>query len=246
MCVPESVWRHAPAILPLKDEEVHVWCAALDQPAPRVEAFEKLLADDERTRSQQFRFRKDRVHYIVGRGILRTILGRYLNRDPGTLQFGYTLYKKPGLIHESEGDANLSFNVTHAGGIALYAVTRNRSVGIDLEGIRLDVDYDSLAEHFFSPREIRMLQAVPSAKRLEAFFRCWTRKEAYLKARGIGLSLPLDQFDVSVSPNEPAALLETREEGQDASRWSLFDLPVAGGYVAALAGEGEFRLLFCQ
>ena len=136
--------------------------------------------------------------------------------------------------------------MSHAGALALYAVTRNRAIGIDLEDIRMDVECDSISEHFFSPRERRMLGAIPSAQRPEAFFHCWTRKEAYVKARGMGLSIALDQFDVSVSPGEPAALLETREEGQESSHWSLHDLPVGEGYVAALAVEEDPQLLFWE
>jgi len=227
-------------------DEVHVWRAALDLPIARVASLEQTLAAAERTRAGQFHFERDRTHFIVARGLLRTILGRYLGRDPRTLRFSSNTYGKPGLAQEFGGDASLSFNVTHAGGMALYAVTRNRAIGIDLEGIRMDVECDSISEHFFSLRERRLLRALPSEQRPEAFFHCWTRKEAYVKARGLGLSIALDQFDVSVSPAEPAALLETREEGQDSSHWSLHDLPVGEGYVAALAVEGDPQLLFWE
>jgi len=246
MSVPELVWNPAPAMPRVDSDEVHVWRAALDLSIAHVESLEQTLAADERVRAERFHFQKDRTHFIVARGFLRAILGRYLNRDPRVLRFCYNLYGKPSLSQESGGDATPSFNVTHAGGMVLYAVTRNRAIGIDLENIHVDVECESIAEHFFSPRERRMLRAIPSAMRLEAFFRCWTRKEAYIKARGMGVSLALDQFDVSVSPREPAALLETREEGQDSSRWSLHDLPVGGGYVAALAVEGDPRLLFWE
>jgi 4'-phosphopantetheinyl transferase len=223
-----------------------VWRAMLDPSLSRVATLEQTLAADERTRAGQFHFERDRMRFIVARGLLRAILGRYLNRDPRALRFGSNPYGKPSLAAESGGDATLSFNVTHAGGMALYAVTRNRAIGIDLEDIRMDVECDSIAEHFFSPLERRMLRAVPPAQRPEAFFHCWTRKEAYIKARGMGLSLALDHFDVSVTPGEPAALLETREEGQDSSRWSLHDLPVGEGYVAALAVEGDPELLLWE
>jgi 4'-phosphopantetheinyl transferase len=223
-----------------------VWRAMLDPSLSRVASLEQTLAADERTRAGQFHFQKDRTRFIVARGLLRAILGRYLGRDPRALRFCSNPYGKPSLAPESGGDAPLSFNVTHAGALALYAVTRNRAIGIDLEDIRVDVECDSIAEHFFSPLERRMLHVVPPALRLEAFFRCWTRKEAYIKARGMGVSLALDQFDVSVSPGEPAALREIREEGQDSSRWSLHDLQVGEGYVAALAVEGDSKLLFWE
>jgi 4'-phosphopantetheinyl transferase len=246
MSVPESVWNPAPAMLLLGSDEVHVWRVSLDLPIARVASLGQTLVADERTRAERFHFEKDRSHFIVARGFLRAILGRYLNRDPRALRFCSNPYGKPSLAQESGGDAPLSFNVTHADALALYAVARNRVIGIDLEHIRIDVECDSIAEHFFSPHERRMLGAVPSTLRQEAFFRCWTRKEAYIKAKGMGVSLALDQFDVSVSPGEPAALLETREEGQDNSRWSLHDLPVGEGYVAALAVEGDPRLMFWE
>ena len=129
--------------------------------------------------------------------------------------------------------------------MALYAITRSRAIGIDLEHIRTDVACEPIAERFFSPYEVSMLRTVPTHMRPEAFFSCWTRKEAYLKARGMGLSLALSQFDVTVAPGESAALLSTREEDQDISRWSLRDLSPGFGYVAALAVEGHLSLLQC-
>ena len=243
MSVPELVWNAAPALLHLGSDEVHVWRVTLDVPLLRVASFEQLLTADERTRAGRFHFERDRSRFIVARAFRRRILGRYLHRDPRALRFCSNPYGKPGLAPEPGGDATLSFNVTHAGALALYAVTSHGAIGIDLEAIRMDVDCDAIAERYFSPRERRMLGALPPARRREAFFHCWTRKEAYIKARGMGLSLALDRFDVSVSPGDPAALLETREEGQDSSRWMLCDLPVGDGYVAALAVEGNPQLL---
>ena len=216
-----------------------MWRAMLDPSLSRVATLEQTLAADERTRAGQFHFQKDRTRFIVARGLLRAILGRYLGRDPRALRFCSNPYGKPSLAPESGGDAPLSFNVTHAGALALYAVTRNRAIGIDLEDIRVDVECDSIAEHFFSPLERRMLRAVPPAMRPEAFFRCWTRKEAYIKARGEGLSMPLDQFDVSLAPGEPAVLLDARPDSSEHNRWSLQDLDAAAGFAAALAMEGQ-------
>ena len=186
MSVPEFAWNPAPATFLVGSDEVHVWRATLDLPIARVTSFEQTLAADKRTRAGQFHFQKDRTHFIVARGLLRTILGRYLGQDPRTLRFCSNAYGKPGLAPECGGDASLSFNVSHAGALALYAVTCNRAIGIDLEDIRMDVECDSISEHFFSPRERRLLRAIPSAQRPEAFFHCWTRKEAYVKARGHG------------------------------------------------------------
>jgi 4'-phosphopantetheinyl transferase len=140
---------------------------------------------------------------------------------------------------------SLSFNVTHTQGMALYAVTRNHAIGVDLEYIQRQMEWEEVAERFFSPYEVSMLRAVPPHTRHIAFFNCWTRKEAYIKARGMGLSLALDQFDVSLIPGEPAALLNIREEGQDISNWSLYDLYPGNDYIAALAVEGHISSLKC-
>jgi len=140
----------------------------------------------------------------------------------------------------SGGDSGgLRFNLAHSHRLALCAVTRGREVGIDLEYVRADLADERIAERFFSTREVAALRAVPKGARLQAFFNCWTRKEAYVKARGEGLSMPLDQFDVSLAPGEPAALVSTPTDPQEASRWSLQDISPAPGYVAAIAVEGR-------
>jgi 4'-phosphopantetheinyl transferase len=268
MFTPMSSWATSPEILLLSEGEVHVWRAWLDLPQPGIQALEQTLSDDERVRAQRFRFVKDRTHFIAARGLLRAILGRYLSREPQTLSFSYNAYGKPALAEMPEGvgtnpscqrrlvaatasqsgrtkGEGLSFNATHAQGMALYAITCNRAIGVDLEYIQRQVEWEAVAERFFSPYEVSMLRAVPSHTRHIAFFNCWTRKEAYIKARGMGLSLALDQFDVSLIPGEPAALLNIREEGQDISNWSLYDLYPGNDYIAALALEGHASSLKC-
>jgi len=263
MVIPASPWASPPEILLLAEGEVHVWRAALDLPQSRIQALAQILADDERTRAARFHFAKDRTHFIAARGLLRTILGRYLSRDPQMLSFFYNAYGKPSLAElpesraggESQGSPlrgpgtakgeNVSFNLTHAEGMALYAITLNRAVGVDIEYIQRQMEWESIAERFFSPYEVRMLKAVPPDMRHVAFFNCWTRKEAYIKARGMGLSLELASFDVSLTPGEPAVLLNIREEGQDIADWSLYNLYPGGDYIAALATEGQVSSLKC-
>jgi len=228
----------------LGHDEVHVWRAALDQTASRIQSFLHTLAADERARAERFYLERDREHFVVARGVLRAVLGWYLNRAPECLSFCYGSHGKPALAGDSGGDA-IRFNVSHSGGVALYAVTRGREVGIDLERIRFDVAVAEIAERFFSRGEIAMLRALPTEAQRQAFFRCWTRKEAYIKARGEGLSLPLDQFDVSLAPGEPAELLRTRRDPSEASRWSIEELIPAPGYVAALAVEARGWRLTC-
>jgi 4'-phosphopantetheinyl transferase len=241
---PVPPWRTPPETLVLGCDEVHVWQATLDQNPSQMQSFLHNLAADEQTRAERFYFQRDREHFIAARGVLRAILGGYLNRAPECLSFCYSSYGKPSLAGES-GENALRFNVAHSHGVALYAVTRGREVGIDLERIRFDLAVAEIAERFFSRREVAMLRALPTEAQRQAFFRCWTRKEAYIKARGEGLSLPLDQFDVSLAPGEPAAVLGTQPDPSEASRWSLQEVIPVPGYAAALAVAGHGWRLTC-
>ena len=237
-CCPVPPWSVPPQTLKLGGDEVHVWRAALDQIPSKIESFRDTLAPAERARAERFHFPRDRDRFIVARGTLRAILGHYLNRTPGCLSFCYSSHGKPALVPEA-GENTIRFNLSHSHGVALYAIARGREVGVDLECMRPDFEVDKIAERFFSRREIATLRALPAALRRYAFFLCWTRKEAYIKARGEGLSQPLDQFDVSLIPGEPAALLCTRPDSDEAFRWSLRELtPGAPEYAAALAVEG--------
>jgi 4'-phosphopantetheinyl transferase len=237
-------WSFPPKALALSRDEVHVWRAALDQNPPQVQSFLRNLAADEQARAGKFHFERDREHFIVARGLLRAILGGYLNRSPECLSLSYSSHGKPSPAGESGGDA-IHFSVSHSQGVALYAFTRGREVGIDIEHIRLDLAVAEIAEQFFSQREVAKLRALPTEVQRQGFFNCWTRKEAYIKARGEGLSLPLDQFDVSLAPEEPAAILGTQWDPSEASRWSLQELTPGPGYVAALAVEGHGWRLAC-
>lgn len=237
-------WHLPPKTLLLGSDEVHVWQAVLNRPLSQVQSLFHILAVDERARAEQFVFQRDREHFIVAHGVLRAILSCYLHSTPEQVSFRYSSYGKPSLSEES-GDDTLRFNLSHSHGLALYAVTRGREVGIDLERIRPEVEVEQIARRFFSRREVATLLALPKTLQREAFFLCWTRKEAYIKARGEGLSLPLDQFDVSLIPGEPAILLHTQGDPHEAHRWSLQELTVAAGYAAALAVEGPNQCVAC-
>jgi 4'-phosphopantetheinyl transferase len=237
-------WGFPPATLILGNNDVHVWRAPLDEAPPQIDTFLRTLAADEQTRAERFYFQRDRERFIIAHGILRAILGLYLHRAPECLAFCYSPHGKPVLAWESGGDA-IRFNMSHSHGAALYAVARGREVGIDIEFIRCDVEAEQIAKRFFSRQECATLDALPLDLRKYAFFLCWTRKEAYIKARGEGLSLPLDQFDVSLIPGDPAVLLSTRPDPDEALRWNLQELAVAPGYAAALAVERPSRSLSC-
>lgn len=242
MTAEDHPWRVPPQKPVLASNEVHAWKVSLSLETEIVNSLKRFLSNDERSRARRFYFSKDRNHYIAARGILRIILAGYLGREPDELCFRYNPQGKAML---KGPDETLRFNVSHSGDTALYAMSWNRSVGIDIEQIRPEIDFSQIAEFFFSPREVTELHLLPESIQKEAFFRCWTRKEAYIKARGQGLALSLDRFSVSLAPGQPAALLESREDPEEASRWSLRELSPDPGSMAALAVEGHDWRLRC-
>ncbi|HUT18859.1 MAG TPA: 4'-phosphopantetheinyl transferase superfamily protein [Anaerolineae bacterium] len=222
----------------LSAKDVHIRRSWLDQPPWRVRQLAQTLSADERERADRFRFETDRMRFIVGRGTLRSILGRYLNTEPGRVQLCYGPHGKPHLREESN-QATIRFNLAHSHQLAIYAFARTREVGIDLEYIRPVPRLQQIAASVFSARENALLSGLPASQQQEAFYLCWTCKEAYVKAKGLGLEHPLEQFDVSLVPGEPARLLRVESDPGDTSRWSLRWLEPAPGYVAALAVEGH-------
>jgi 4'-phosphopantetheinyl transferase len=240
----EGRWLTPPRSPRPSADEVHVWRASLSRGEEEMLMLRRSLSEDELRRAQRFRFSRDRASFIAARGILREILGRYLHTPPERVRFGYNAYGKPELL-DAEGRERLRFNLSHAGGVALFAVTSGGEVGVDVEALRDDVACSELAAQFFSRREVEALSALSAHAHTRAFFNCWTRKEAYIKARGMGLSLPLYCFDVSLAPGEPAALLATRGDEPGAERWSLRAIDVGAAYVAAVAVEGGGWRLRC-
>jgi 4'-phosphopantetheinyl transferase len=239
-------WPLPPSRLELSSSEVHVWFAKLDPPASHVQQMAQNLIEDERKRAENFNFKRDRKQFIVCRTALRMILGRYLNIEPSRVQFFYGTHGKP-YLEETLGDSTLRFNLAHSQERALYAFTCCREIGVDIEYLRALPDADQIADRFFSANENATLHALPASLRQKAFFNCWTRKEAYIKAIGKGLSQPMDQFEVSLAPGESTRLLKVEGTPEEASRWSLSALTPAPGYVAALAVEGHnWRPTFWQ
>lgn len=223
----------------LDTNDIHLWKANLDRDDFLTQTPLKLLSEDERIRAEKFFHRIDHKRFIVSRGLLRTILSRYLDQGPHQILFSYSKYEKPSL-GLSQGEEILNFNMSHSAGMAIYAVTRNRKIGIDIEQLVEDFPCEEIAERFFSPKENNELLKIEAGiPRKRAFFTCWTRKEAYIKARGEGLSIPLDEFDVSVSPHEPAKLIANRRDPKEVTRWTLMNIDSSPGYVSALAAEGS-------
>ena len=237
-------WGIPPSHLVSGRDEVHVWRAELTQKASHVQALLEMLAPDEEGRAGRFLFQRDRDRFIVARGFLRLILSRYLHTEPHRLRFAYSPYGKPSLAQGFHVD-RLRFNVSHSENLALYAIAWERELGVDIEYVRADFASDEIAGHFFSRGEASVLRALPPNARTEAFFKCWTRKEAYIKARGEGLSIHLDKFEVAFSPGEAAALLHFESDPLEPSRWLFRDLNPGHGYAAALVVEGGGWRLQC-
>ncbi len=237
-------WKSPQGELRLSEHEVHVWQASLNASSSLIQHLQQFLTEDEVARASHFAFERDRQHFIVAHGVLRAILSRYLCVDPGDLRFDANAYGKPSL-DQPRGEPRLHFNLAHSHELALYAFSYAREVGIDVEYLRAGFDFEELATYSFSPYEQSILRALPAPAKQEAFFRCWTRKEAYMKAKGKGLSIPLDLFDVSLGPGEPPALIHSREDPQEMVRWSFRDLDPCSGYASALVVEGSTWDLNC-
>jgi 4'-phosphopantetheinyl transferase len=241
MVCAETVWHRVCGNYELPADEVHVWRATLDQPQEVMARFLQVLSADENARAGKFHFEADRKRHIIGRGMSRLLLGHCLGTAAHQLKFTHNEFGKPSL----SGGFVPRFNISHSGELVLVALARGRTIGVDVERMRKDMAQAEIAERFFSSRECDALAGLAPEMQCEAFFACWTRKEAYLKARGDGLSLPLDQFDVAFMPGEVPRLIETRHDPAEAQRWAIRALNPGYGCMAAVAGEGSDWTVRC-
>jgi 4'-phosphopantetheinyl transferase len=218
--------------------EVHVWVADLDEGHDDLGRYEKLLAPEELARASRFRRQLDRRRYTVGRSLLRELLAGYLGTDAAAIRFDYNRYGRPSVVRPENGP-KLSFNLSHTGPLALYAASADHVLGIDVERVRHDMDHLALGEHFFARTERAALRSVPPRSRADAFFNCWTRKEAFVKAHGMGLSLDLTSFEVTLEPGAPAMLISALGGTEEVRRWHFESFVPRPGHVAALAVRGR-------
>jgi 4'-phosphopantetheinyl transferase len=228
-----AIWKTAAPPITLGESEVHLWLAAVPDCLQDLTRLREVLDAEERERAARFHFDRDRERYIVARGVLRLLLSSYL----ATSQFALTTNKfgKPFLRPPHD---TLHFNVSHSRDLALFGFTRVSEIGADVESIRPDFATQEIANRFFAPDEAATLMQLGESERAGAFFNCWTRKEAYIKARGIGLSLGLSTFAVTLKPGEPAALVRVDEDVGAPGRWTMLNLDVGAEYRAATAFEG--------
>jgi len=233
-----ETWRAAPRDLILTEGELHVWRASLAQSTQVFDKCWATLSPGERQKARRFHFERDTFRYVLARGVLREVVGHYVGLNPIEVRFTQNRFGKPGL---AENDADLRFNVSHSHDLALYACARGRDVGIDIELLRDDLASDQIADQFFSPVESRAIRLLPMHQRTRAFFRCWTRKEAYIKAVGEGLS----------SLSKPLVFLENDESADPVAidpqlterAWTIMDLHPFPECAAALAFRGEYSTL---
>lgn len=237
-------WRVPPPILNFANyDEVHVWRLGLEWPPDILENYRQLLTEDEQKRAARFYFERDRHRFTAGRAILRSVLGYYLNESPTGIEFEYGPQGKPALGSKYKGQ--LEFNLSHSHHLGLLAVTPKYPVGIDIEYPKENIAINDLVKRFFAPEEAQAFQALPAGQQREAFFNAWTRKEAYLKACGGGLSIGLDRVLVTFKPGQVAQILKIDGSKEEAARWSMAALQPFPGYQAALVVNAPDFSLKC-
>jgi 4'-phosphopantetheinyl transferase len=232
-------WACPPDDMGMGDREIHIWRAALDWHPAGVESIRRILAEDEKDRAERFFFSRDRDRFIVGRAVLRLILGRYLRVAPEGLHFWYNRYGKPAL-RWSPGGKGLNFSVSHSGELAVYAVSLcgRRCLGVDIERIRQDVSWGRVAEECLSLSENTFLRSLPGDLARKAFFQLWTRKEAHLKAKGCGL-YTLDDQPMSPSPGMQWPQGPKAAETDGVPDWRVKDFCPREDYAGAVAADGH-------
>jgi 4'-phosphopantetheinyl transferase len=233
-------WQKPADFPAMAADEVHVWRLFLDRSPTEVAWLLTLLDQTEQERAQRFRFPADRNRFVVSRALLRTLLGRYVGQAPTQLQFSYASAGKPFLR-----DHGLQFNLAHSGNMALLAVAGRRTVGVDVEQVRSAIETTTIAERYFATDERALLRAEPADRQRTLFFKVWTRKEAYMKATGLGLYMPLEEFAVLPAPCTRALRLQLQKDPCEAAGWALRDLEPGVGYTGAIAVAGHGWSLRC-
>ncbi len=236
------VWHKNPGNYLLNDQNVHLWLATQNIENDYIASLYAILSNDEKERANRFYFEKDRNSYIVSRALLRILIGKYLNQKPDSIIFKYAKYDKP-YISEHLNYLNLQFNVSHSHGKVLIGFTKIRNIGVDIELVRTLEGAADIVNRNFSQYERHIYNSLPKSLQDRAFFNCWTRKEAFIKAIGKGLTYPLDAFTVSIAPMEEARLLDVKNDSQEKEKWILKDIGINADYVAAMVIEsGECQL----
>jgi 4'-phosphopantetheinyl transferase len=223
----------------LDSGQIHLWLAWLGEiaDARHLNEYQQLLSEEELEKQARFRFERDRHRYLVTRAMVRTVLSKYADVEPREWQFAVNEHGKPSIATEHATARGLEFNASHTVGLVALAVARGRAIGVDVENIRsLPVDL-AIADRYFASVEVDALHALPREQQLRRFFEYWTLKESYIKARGMGLSIPLDRFAFSLEGSPPIQLTVDPSLRDSAERWMHWQVPVADEYLAAVCAE---------
>lgn len=228
------MWMKAPEHYSLVPGVIHLWKLDLLAPPDPLEYYQEIISNEEKERAARFYFPKDAHQFMVGRAVLRILLGRYLDVSPASLSFTFSEFGKPSVANAID----LHFNISHSGGLAVMGFTRAASIGVDLEKVKPNLEIKPIASRFFAEREQEVLFSLPDHLQLSAFYQCWTSKEAFIKAHGQGLSLPLDEFEVEVHPAKEAALKSVHWEPELATHWHIRGFQPADGFRGAVVRAG--------
>ena len=227
------MWKTPNSVPSLNKGQAHIWRVQLDK-HQEINRLWSILSEDEKAKANKFKYPEDQKRYFVARSALRILLSRYTRVKPESITFSYNEFGKPELIN-----CTLQFNLSHSRNYAILAFTLHNEIGVDIEYVNTSVEFKDVASIFFAKGEIKKLFQLPEIEWSQAFFNCWTRKEAFIKAVGNGLSFPLSQFEVSLHPNEPTALLATHWNPQAINHWSLHSFSPAPNFVGAVAIHGQ-------
>ena len=236
------VWQNSSLNLVLLSDEIHVWRASLDLAPQSLEELETVLSEDEKLRANRFRFAKHKRRFIAARGILRQLLAGYLQSSPGEINFTYNPQGKPQLA-SSFKNIDLQFNISHSEDLALYSFNYEQQIGIDLEYLRENVDYENIAKRFFCETEFQLITSCISEQRQQRFYQLWTAKEAYLKAIGKGLGGGLETSEIKLNQEENICFHSIENKEETASNWSLYNFIPESNFVATIALSGKKKKL---
>lgn len=226
--LPDSLFK-------LSNNEVSVWFISFDVSEDKITFLSSFLSEDEILKASKFRFKKDKNCSIITRGALRFLSSKYLKENPEDIKFKYGEYGKPYYNMETK----LKFNVSHSGNMAVIGFVLNDDIGVDIEEIKTDFEVFDIASNYFSKLEIETLNELPKEKHVEYFYRCWTRKESFIKAKSQGLTFPLDSFSVSIHSDKKTELLETKWDEKEKSTWKLFTFSPHQNYIGAVSVQNK-------
>lgn len=231
-------WAQPPAELPALEASVQVWVVRLDDASVDLERGRELLSPDERERAARFKFERHRRRYLIAHIALHEILSRYLAIEPAHLSFDLGTNGKPKLP-QALAPSGIEFNLSHSNEMALLAVSHGRELGVDIEHVREQFEFQDVAERFFTAKEVTAMRGLPPPLQRQAFFKCWTSKEAFLKAKGTGLSGALDEVEISLRGDDQIRITA------NVPNWWLFELDPIAGYEAALVVAGAPAAIHC-